>query len=186
MSATRIASRYAKSLLDLSTERNEVDRVLVDIQYLDKALESKELINLVKSPIINSGKKKQIFEVLFKDKFSDTTFAFTDILLKKGREAYLPAIADQFIIQYQKMKKVSQATLTVAAQPSDSQLDEIKAKLKESNITLDTVELEIKVDPSIIGGFVIEIGDQLYDASAKHQLEKLRKQFTRNDFVASV
>jgi F-type H+-transporting ATPase subunit delta len=186
MSVTRIASRYAKSLLDLAVDRGEADAVLADIQGFKKALESKDLLNLVKSPIINTGKKKEIFSVLFKDKFNPTTFAFTDIVLKKGREAYLPAVADEFIAQYHQMKKISSARLTVAAEISDAKLEEIKAKLLDSNITLDNVDLEVHVDPSIIGGFIIEIGDNLYDASARHKLEKLRKEFVRNDYVASV
>ena len=76
MSAIRIASRYAKSLLDLSMERSEVEKVLADMQVFKSALKSKDLLNLVKSPIINSGKKKEIFNALFKDKFGPTSFAF--------------------------------------------------------------------------------------------------------------
>lgn len=186
MSAIRIASRYAKSLLDLAAERGELDAVLSDMQGFIKALENKDLINLVKSPIINTGKKRDIFAALFKEKFHNTTFAFTDLVLNKGRESYLPAIADNFIAQYNEMIKVSSATITVASALSDTQLNDIKAKLLESKITLDNVDLDVKIDPSILGGFVIEIGDRLYDASAKHKLEKLRKEFTRNDYVASV
>lgn len=186
MSTIRIASRYAKSLLDLSAERGELEAVLSDVQLFKKSLESKDLLNLVKSPIINTGKKRDIFKVLFKEKFNPTTYAFTDLILNKGREAYLPAIVDAFMVQYNEMQRMSSATLTVATEMSDAQLNEIKAKLLQSSITLDNVDLEIKVDPSILGGFVIEIGDNLYDASAKHKLEKLRKEFTRNDYVASV
>lgn len=186
MSAIRIASRYAKSLLDLSAERGELDAVLSDMHVFKKSLENKDLMNLVKSPIINSGKKRDIFAALFKDKFHATTYAFTDLVLNKGRESYLPSIVDNFIVQYNQRIKVSSATITVASELSDVQLNEIKAKLLQSNITLDNVDLEVKIDPSILGGFVIEIGDNLYDASAKHKLEKLRKEFTRNDYVASV
>ncbi len=186
MSVKRIASRYAKSLLDLSVERNETEQVLADMQGFKKALESRDLKNLIKSPIISEGKKKQVFDAIFRDKFGKTTMAFIDLILNKTREAYLPSIAEEFIVQYNMMKRISTATLTVASQITDQQLNDIKSKLQASKITLDNLDVNVEVNPEIIGGFVLEIGDMRYDSSAKHKLDQLKKEFTRNDYVASI
>ncbi len=186
MSVKRVASRYAKSLLDLTVERNETDKVLSDMQYFKEALKSKDLLNMVKSPIINSSKKEEVFNILFKEKFHKTTMGFIDIVLRKGREMFLPEVIEEFVLQHKLMQKMSQAKLTVASDISQSQLDEIKSKLLTSNITMDKLELDVVVDPSIIGGFIVEIGDKLYDASVKHKLGKLKKEFAGNDFVAAI
>jgi len=186
MSVKRVASRYAKSLLDLAVERNQEEVVLSDIMAFKKALESKDLVSLVKSPIVNTGKKKEIFSAIFGDKLDKLTYGFMDILLSKGREALLPEMVDEYILQHKLMKKISSATITVAAPMSDEKLNEIKAKMLDSKVTLDTVDLDVKVDPSILGGFIIKIGDKLYDASVKHNLEKLKKNFINNDYVATI
>jgi len=186
MSVKRIASRYAKSLLDLSVERNETEAVLGDMQGFKKALENKDLQNLIKSPIITANKKKQVLDVLFKDKFGKTTMTFIDLILKKTRESYLLSVTDEFILQYNLMNKMSSAKLTVASEITDQQLNEIKSKLQASKITLENLDLRVVINPEIIGGFVLEIGDMKYDSSTKHKLSQLAKEFTRNDYVASI
>lgn len=186
MSVKRVASRYAKSLLDLAVERNETEKVLADMQYFKEALKSKDLLNMVKSPIINTSKKGEIIDTLFKDKFDNTTMSFIQIVLRKGREMFLPDVIKEFILQHKLMQKMSQAKLTVASDISDAQLEEIKSKLLDSNITMDKLDLDVVVDPSIIGGFIVEIGDKLYDASVRHKLGKLKKEFSGNDYVATI
>ena len=111
---------------------------------------------------------------------------FIHIVLRKGREMFLPDVIKEFIAQHKLMQKMSQATLTVASEISDVQLNEIRSKLLDSQITMDKLDLEIVVDPSIIGGFIVEIGDKLYDASVRHKLGKLKKEFSGNDYVAAI
>lgn len=178
MSVKRVASRYAKSLLDLARERGQMDVVLNDVNGFKNALQSRDLVMMLKSPIVNAGKKKEVIKTLFEGKLSDITFGFINIALTKGRESLLPEIAEEFIEQHKFINQISSAILTVAAPLAEGQLEEIKKKIAESNITLDNVEVTVKVDPSIIGGFVIEIGDQLYDASVKHNLNNLKKELT--------
>jgi len=186
MSVKRIASRYAKSLIDLAVEQDKLERVLEDIKTFQEVADNREFYLLLKSPIINATKKQQIFNALFEGKFDEMTNAFVKIILKKGREAYLPEIADEFINQYKNIKHISTVKLTTAAPLGAETISRIKQKLVASTVTDDHVELIAKVDPNIIGGFVIEFDDKLYDSSVVHKMELLRKEFANNEFVKSI
>lgn len=186
MSVIRIASRYAKSLLDLAVESNSVDTVLANVEHFSESVKNRDLYLLVKSPIVKTSKKEEIFKILFGDKYDKLTNAFLTIILKKGREAYLPEIAKEFLAQYKKYKGISSVKLTTATELSEQNLEAIKAKLLSSEITDENLDLETVVDPEIIGGFVLNIGDKLYDASIQHKLEKLRKSFSDNKYVSKL
>jgi len=177
MSVTRIATRYAKSLVDLAKEQNKLDRIKTDIDQFKAAIENRDFEMMLKSPIIKPTKKQQIFDALFKDKFDEMTLAFLGIVLRKNRGENLEGIADSFIDQYQAINKVSTIVLTTATPLEDGALEQIKAKFLESADTSQKIDIKTKVDPALIGGFVVEFDDKLYDASVAHKLDKLRKEF---------
>lgn len=182
MSISRISDRYAKSLLDLAIDGNKLDVVLGDVESFQAMLESNDLLILLKSPIVSASKKGSIFKALFEGKFNELTMTFFDVILRKGREEYLPEIAADFIKQYKIKKGITDVTLTTAVSLPDSLLEEIKAKLLDSNATESSVELETKVNSDLIGGFMVEIGDRLYDDSISHKLSELRKQFASTNY----
>jgi len=186
MSLKRIASRYAKSLLDLSKESNNLETVFENMKSLQSATENRDLYLMLKSPIINAQKKKDIIQKIFSPTFDKMTMGFMDIIITKSREQYIPEIATEFIEQYNALKKISTAILTSATPLTEASLANIKAKLLASNITDETVDITTKVDPAILGGFIIQIGDKLYDASVAHKLETLKKQFVGNAYEAQV
>ncbi|MEM9549447.1 MAG: ATP synthase F1 subunit delta, partial [Bacteroidota bacterium] len=130
----------------------------------------------------NAGKKADVFNALFEGKVNKLTKAFLDISLRKGREGYLPDIAKEFLNQYKLMKGISSVKLTTAAPISDASLDAIKAKLLASDVTDQSVDLETHVDESLIGGFVVQIGDKLIDASVSHKLAQLAKDMTNKEY----
>lgn len=175
MSVTRISTRYAKSLIDLSIERGELEVVHNDIEYFIEATKNRDLYLMLKSPIINATKKQQALNAVFGTKMSKTTLAFLDICTRKGREKFLPEIAAAFNDQYNLYNKISTATIITATPLDAAAKEQIKAKLLGSDITMDKVDILTEVDPTIIGGFVIKIGDKLYDASIAHQLEEMKK-----------
>ena len=180
MSVTRIASRYAKSLLDLAQEQNKLERVLEDVQAFQKATEQREFFLLLKSPIVNPEKKGTILTEIFSGKLDELSMAFFNIVLRKGREGYLPDIAKEFLAQYKTLKQISTVKLTTATPVSVDSLEAIKRQLQGSSKTDNNIELETSVNPDIIGGFVIEFNDKLYDASVAHKLGQLKKEFSDN------
>lgn len=176
MSVTRIATRYAKSLIELAAERNELEGVKGDVQGFTNALESRDLVNFLKSPIIRSEKKLSVFKAIFEGKLNKTTQAFFDIIIRKNREMYLPEIAHSFMDQYREMNGISTAKIITASPLTESALEEIKKKLLSSDLTMDKLEVTTEVDPNIIGGFIIEVGDRKYDASVAYSLDQLKRE----------
>lgn len=187
MSAGKIASRYAKSLIQLAEEQKKLDRILEDIESFRTLLkQSADLKNFIKSPIIQLTKKKAILNQLFADKYDDLTVKFFEILAQKQRESFLPEIADEFVLQYKTKMQISAAVVTVADKLSDANFKLIQDKLEKSGVSLSTVELTVKKDPGIIGGFILEMGNYIYDASVAKQLNQLKKQFGSNDYQAKL
>jgi len=176
MSVAAVATRYAKSLIDIAVEQNKLEKIHDDMQGFKSSLASRDLVMMLKSPIINSSKKIDAFNAVFGDKMDETTMSFFNLVMKKGREAALPEIAKSFIEQYRAKKNISSAKVITATKLSQEKLDAIKASLSKSGNT--TFEVEDEVDESLIGGFVIEMGDKIYDASVKHKLDKIRKTFS--------
>jgi len=185
MADTRAASRYAKALLDLSIEQNKLDTIHEDIKNIQSAMSSRDLQLLAKSPIINSSKKIGIFKTLFEGKVDQLTMGFLELITKKGRETKLLAITNSFTQQYKKYNKITAVKLTTATPLTDEAKKSIEKALLESNVTDKVVDMESVVDEEIIGGFVIEVGDKLYDASILHKLNKVRKEFSQNKYIKS-
>ena len=179
MSVQRIASRYAKSLMDLAVEQNKLERILEDVQSFNEATAVRDFYLMLKSPIINAIKKESIIKEIFGGKYDELTMAFLILIVKKGREPHLPEIAEEFIAQYRQMKGISSVKLITASPINNQLLESIKSKLMESAETAATVEITTEVDPEIIGGFVVEFEDKVYDASIAHKLEVLKKEFTK-------
>lgn len=178
MSVNLIASRYAKSLLDLSVEQNKLSTIYNDIEGLKEATANRDLYLMLKSPIINASKKNSILKAIFEGKVDELTMAFIDIITRKGRENILPEIATEFVNQYKMINQISEVKVISATALEESVLAGIKQELAASSHTDKEIDLIVEVDPSLIGGFVLQIGDKLYDASVAHQLSKLRKDFS--------
>jgi F-type H+-transporting ATPase subunit delta len=177
MSVQRIAGRYAKSLLELSQEHNKLDRVLQDMTSLQAASKNRDLALLLKSPIVNATKKQSIMKALFGESFDKITMGFLDLIVAKGREPYLTAVADEFVAQYKKINHISTVKVITAKPLTAAGLNELRKKLEASDVTEKTVEIETAVDENLIGGFVLEIGDKIYDASVLQKLEELKRSF---------
>jgi len=179
MALQTVASRYAKSLLELCLEQNSLDSTLTDLETFEAALESKELMYLVKSPIVKSEKKLSIYKEIFEGKMGKLSNSFFELLFKKGREAHIQVIIEEFRSQVNAHRGISSVTLTSASPIADDVLAKIKQGLAESSETLAEIKVETVIDPSLIGGFKLNIGDKLYDASVAHKLERLRKEFAQ-------
>ena len=186
MSVTRIATRYAKSLVDLAIEQNKLDRIKGDVQAFEKATQQRDFQLLMKSPIVKGGKKWAIIQEIFEGKFDPMTMAFMKILINKGREGYLPEIAKEFITLFKQKNQISSVKIITAKKLSDAALASIKGKLNDSINTYKNVEIETAVQPDLIGGFVIEFDDKLYDSSVKHKLELLKKEFKDNLYKSMI
>ncbi len=182
----RLSARYAKAILDMAIEKGQLEAVHADMLLLQKAFrESRDLVSLLRSPIIKADKKGSILDAITSGKISEITTAFYKLLLKKEREAYLPEIVTAFVDQYKLYKGISTVKLTTAMPVGDDVKNAVIEKLKSIR-NLQQVELNTAVDQDLIGGFVLEIGDELVDASVAFELNNIKKQFQNNDFIHKI
>lgn len=179
----RLAARYAKSLIDLAIERDILEDIYADMLHLQSICQySREFVNLLKSPIIHASKKEAIIEAVTKDKVNALTAGFNRLLIQKGREAYLPEIITAFIDQYKSYKEIYTVLLTTATPASEELKKNIVEKVK-AQTNMKHIELKTEVKEDIIGGFVLQLGDLLVDASVAYDLNKIKAQFMNNDFI---
>ena len=182
----RLAARYAKSILDLAIERGQLDAVYNDMLFLrDVCRVSPELVGVLRSPVIKTDKKKKILDAVTAGKISDVTMAFNHLLMSKGREAWLPEIVVAFIDQYKQHLGIQTVRLTTAVPISDAVKQSILDKVKADR-NVRQIELNTEVKEELIGGFVLEIGDQLIDTSIAFDLHKIKQQFENNDFIYKI
>lgn len=173
MKGTLVASRYAKSLLDLSIEQNSVDKVNNDMVSLSEiCAESKDFVNLLNNPIIHATKKIDVFNVLFEGKMEVVSVNFLNLITKNNRANILPTIAKSFIKLYKEYKGIVDVVIT-SAETLDS---DTKAKIldKIKPIVKGDIALVEKIDPALLGGFIVNIEDKQIDASVASQLTNLK------------
>lgn len=186
MQNPRLGTRYAKSLIDLSLERNELETVYKDMLYLQSLTkESREFLNLLRSPVIKGDAKIKIIDSVTTGKVSALTDAFVKLLVTKSRESNLPEVSAAFIDQYKKIKGIASVKLTTATPVSEELKNQIIAQVQKS-IDSRSIEMETVVDPNIIGGFVLQTGDKMVDASIAYDLKQVGAQFENNDFIYKV
>ena len=182
MKETRVASRYAKSLLDLALEQGQLEQVYADMKMiLNTCQESRDFAAFLKSPVIGPEKKRAVLKQVFTGKVNPMTEAFIALMASHKRESELEAIAEAFLRQYKKHKQILTAVITTAIGLDDNLRSQVLNLVK--NDLKSEVELIEKVDRNLIGGFVLRVGDKQVDASILRQLQDLRRDFSENPYV---
>jgi F-type H+-transporting ATPase subunit delta len=186
MQNPRLAGRYAKSIIDLATEKGQLDVVYNDMLFLQGICKSsREFVALLKSPIIKGDKKQQILNVVTKDQVGVLTASFNELMVSKGREEYLPEIVNAFIDMYNGIKGIHKVKLTTA-QPVSEELKQSIVNKFAATTTLQHIELEAVVNEALVGGFVLEFNNTLIDASILRDLKDVKKQFMDNSYVHKI
>ena len=186
MTNPRLAGRYAKSLLDLSIEQNELEAVFDDIKFLHSITKSNpDFVSLLKSPVISSDKKEKIITAVIGGRVNDLTASFVQLLTRKTRESNLPEIIKAFIDQYNELKNIHQVKITTASEISAALKDAIVNKVK-ADAGIENIELETLVEEELIGGFKLEMGGTLVDATVLRDLKDVKKQFADNEYIRKI
>ena len=181
----RLGDRYAKSILELAEERKEVDKVRADFQLIAAVCESNpDFVNMLKSPIISVTKKEAILDQVFKGKLSTITENLIQIIVRKHREKYLRDIAVRFLALYDSRHNITRGVLSSATPlAADHKKAIVELIEKELNTKFELTE---KVDPELIGGFQLLVGDKLFDGSIAARLRDLKQEFKNNPYVKKV
>ncbi len=182
MQGTRVASRYAKSFIDLTIELGVLEQACVDMKYISEVCKSNhDFVIFLKSPIIKTDKKLAVLKEVFAGKLNKVTDNYVQLITNKKREIYLDEIAVEFVNQYKEKKKILTAVVTSATGIDDT----IRKKVMEivKGVSTSEVVLEEKIDKNIIGGFIIRVGDKQIDASIARKLNNLKRSFKENPFI---
>jgi F-type H+-transporting ATPase subunit delta len=186
MLSPKLASRYAKSLFVLAKEMGNMDAIVADMRLINETVSaSKDLALMLKSPLITPDKKEKIIGLVFENNLSEVTTTFVHLLVRKGREKHLAEVASSFIDSFNKLNHVATASLTTAVEVDVATIQKIKTLL----LSIDgntSVELETKVDPKIVGGFVLKYGDKLLDQSIQRKLHIIKKEIQDSSYINKI
>jgi len=178
MIGTRAAIRYAKAVLSLASDNQKAEAVQLDMTLIGQAIASNaSLENALKSPVVKLSEKAAVLDALFPSVSSESKSLFRTLVTNK-RVNILGQIALQYGILYDKLNNKENAFVTTAI-PMTSEL-ELKVIAKLKTLTTKEVTLNKSVDKNLLGGFVLRVGDQQYDASVSNQLNALKSKFTIN------
>lgn len=176
---SRAAIRYAKAILQKANENNTEAVVFGDMQSVYNTIEnSRELQAVLQSPVIKANDKKEALLKIFKGQ-SEATHALINILVENQRTALLGEVAKSYIQLYNEAQGVKVATVITAVPLSADLESKVMAKVKELTGS-EKVTLKNEIDPAIIGGFILRVGDIQYNASIANQLGNLKREFSKS------
>jgi F-type H+-transporting ATPase subunit delta len=176
MAEQKVSARYALSLLDSAIQKDLLDTVSDDIEFISSVLKQNlNLLRMLENPVVKTEMKSSILEEIFKNKVNSETMEFILFVVKKKREEILSSILEKFKELRDLKLGFVNVNVLVASEFSDSQRNELQNKLQ--NVLKKKVRMSYKVDEKILGGFIVQAGDTVFNASVKHQLDLLKKHF---------
>lgn len=178
MNDSKISVRYSRALFQSALEKNILDQVNQDMISVGEICQLSETKEFLHSPIIVPSKKAEIFHKIFEGKVQEITLALIDLVVKNGRESFLPAIARVFIHETLNYKGITKSVLTTACKVDAKVIKEISDMISE--VFKTKVELEEIIDAEIIGGFILRVDDNYIDASIRNKLTRIRKELSKS------
>jgi F-type H+-transporting ATPase subunit delta len=171
-----VARRYAKALLDLAEERNQVDAVGGDLEAVAAALEnSRELRAVFQNPTIPGSARVAVVEAIgARLGLQQVTKNALKLLAERGRMAVVRGVARAYAQLQEDRGGALRAEVTTAIEMPDAYFAELERALAQ--VTGRRVRLDRRVDPTILAGVVTKVGDRVFDGSLKNRLADLREQ----------
>jgi len=170
--ASSAAKRYAQAVFTLAKEQNTLDAWQNDLAILDNIVRNDHVVSYLTNPTITSDTKVDAVESALNTSVQPQTRNLVKLLIERDRAALIPQIREIFDDAVRTERGVAVATVTTADPLSDTERDLVRDKLE--SMTGKKVELAITIDPEIIGGIIIRIGDQVIDGSVRNKLERMR------------
>lgn len=174
MNDSKISVRYARALFQSALEKKSLDQVNNDMILIQEVCNTSEARDFLHNPVIIPAQKRAILHKMFADNVEKITLSLIDLIVKNGRESFLPAIARNFIHETLNYKGITQSTLTTAVKVDDK----VKKQITDimSDVFKTKIELKSIIDSEIIGGFILQVDDSYIDASIRNKLRKIKKE----------
>lgn len=175
--SSRAAQRYAKAVLSLAKDQGKTSAVQEEMLLVSQTLATNEdLLEALKSPAVKVEAKRSTLQAIFKDA-SDITKRTFDILLENKRIDLIEEVVNKYILLYNELNGIQVATVTTAVPLTPEMEQKVLQKVQE--LTGANASLENKIDETILGGFILRIGDLQYNASVADNLTKLKREFKK-------
>jgi F-type H+-transporting ATPase subunit delta len=181
MNESKISVRYAKAFFLSAKEENVLEEVVENVKLLQASLEVSGFREFLESPVIKTSEKRNLIKTVFEKDFHNLTSGFFNLILKNKREAYLKDILRNFIDLYKDEQGIKQARLTIPSHVSDEYNKKFITLLEEAFKV--KIELEEVIDQDLIGGFILKVEDQQFDASVRTQLKRIKKKLLETSIV---
>ncbi|MBW6501968.1 MAG: ATP synthase F1 subunit delta [Bacteroidales bacterium] len=181
MNESKISVRYSKALFQSALAGEVVDEVSRDMILISDICTTPDFKEMLDSPVIRPSVKRKIFHAVFRESVTDITMSLLDLVVKSGREKYLPAIARVFRSETMHHKGITECLLTTAVKIDDNVKRQVSELIK--SVFKTKVELKENIDEEIIGGFILRVDDNYIDASIRNKLRKIRNELTENKAV---
>jgi F-type H+-transporting ATPase subunit delta len=177
MIESRIARKYAAALFSSSKRIHQVEGISADLEAISDLLRKlPHLKSFLESPQISEKEKEELFAISFRERISEALYSFLLLVLSKHRIPYLLPMAEEFKRLVKEDQGIVSARLISARQMEPFLNEQIKTELEKSSGK--KVEMETQVDPDLIGGIIIILGDRIIDQSIRHQLSQLKEQMS--------
>jgi F-type H+-transporting ATPase subunit delta len=183
---TKVGLRYAQALYGLAEEKGLTASVAAEMEQFARIFElSEDFRIMLKSPVIRFDKKVAAIQAVFGNKLSELTLLFIQKLTKSRREMYLGDVAQSFVHLYNKKQGVLEARIVTAAPLSEENRKRIREiVLSDPQFKGTTsVVLQEEVQPDLIGGYVLTVGDRQIDSSFSGKLKSLKRNFSQNLYI---
>lgn len=178
MKSKKAAVRYAQSLLQLAIEQSSLSKVKDDMVLVkETCAASDDLSMMLSSSIIKTDVKQRALKAVFEKSISKLSMDFIAMLADKNRESILEAVASSFIMLYNEKEGIVEAIVTSAQALSNEDKKQLEASLASFG---KTIAIKEKIDPSIIGGIKIRVGDLRLDASIRKKLNTLKQEIHKS------
>ncbi|CAI8399189.1 MAG: ATP synthase subunit delta [Flavobacterium sp. SCGC AAA160-P02] len=185
MKDARPALRYAKALLNLAKETKVETEVNMDMQLIASTItNNNDLMVLLNSPVIKPSDKKKVLKKMFSNQINVISLGLFDLLQENKRMNLLLSIAKQYSIIFDFLKRVQIAKVTTAVPLTEQLENKVMDKIVE--LTGNKANLENIINPAILGGFILRVGDVQYDASISNHLNELRKEFDNSHYIPKI
>ncbi|MBF2001666.1 MAG: F0F1 ATP synthase subunit delta [Synechococcales cyanobacterium M58_A2018_015] len=173
LALTEVAEPYAQALMSVAQSNNLTEQIGEDTRSLLSILnESEDLKLALTSPLVNADKKKAILRQIIGEQVHPYTLNFLLLLIDRGRILALPEVCQQYQALLRQLNQTVLAEVTSVVELSDEQKEAIRQKVMAMTEARQ-VELETHIDPELIGGVIIKVGSQVFDASLKGQLRRI-------------
>jgi F-type H+-transporting ATPase subunit delta len=185
MKDSRAALRYARAVLNLAKDTKEGAAVNKDMKLIAQTIsDNNELDIVLRSPVIKSADKMKVLVAMFQSKINSITLGLFDLLKENKRISIIESIARQYTIIFDFYKNIQEAKVTTAVPITAAIEKQVLAKIVK--LTGEKANLENEIDPNILGGFILRVGDIQYDASISNYLNELKKEFDNSHYIPKI